>query len=279
MPIVGEDSGARPNFARIRPFLSPNARLADPSEDRPSVARTFPLSSPIASPAEPSDDNPNLARTCPSGPSSEKNGDSSLDRPIRKRTSPAASTISNSSARTTRFFMAPRGSALRERTYTYRRSPERRAQAAISTGGSRREGFDPNRACLEAVGSRRGADTGSARHRHGAVGSHFERIRDVVDEVATRRARIARQREPREGGEREVHGPPDAGFEHPPAPHGDAGGSSDVVYPLGLEQPPDPTLLDVHDPARSELDRRDRICRGANRLVEAQVGADLALKL
>ena len=28
MPSVGEASGASPNFARMRPFLSPNARLA-----------------------------------------------------------------------------------------------------------------------------------------------------------------------------------------------------------------------------------------------------------
>ena len=56
MPIVGDASGARPNFARMRPFLSPNARLALPSLDRPIVARTLPFSSPTASPAAPSEE-------------------------------------------------------------------------------------------------------------------------------------------------------------------------------------------------------------------------------
>ena len=208
MPSVGDASGARPNFARIRPFLSPNARLAEPSEDSPSVARTLPLSSPIASPAEPSADSPNRARTCPPGSSMEKNGDSSFDRPMRRRTLPAASTTSNSSARTTRFFMSE-DAAANSRRCAYRRLPEGPAQAAGRY--ETRYGVSiSTRSVVASSRSGRGVTPmpGPRGTCHRAVGRHRRTasVRSSV-EVPSRRARVAGQREPRQRRQRQVRWP------------------------------------------------------------------------
>ena len=97
---------------------------------------------------------------------------------------------------------------------------------------------------------------------------------DVGGPEPARRRDVAGQREPVERGEGGVGGPPDAGLEHPAAPHRDAPLAAQVVDAAGRQVAADPAGLDVDDLGRPELDGVGAHGLGRDRLVEAHRRAD-----
>ena len=132
---------------------------------------------------------------------------------------------------------------------------------------------------MEPIWPRRHADPGARGKAHRAVGRQLERFREVVVEVPGRSAGVAGQGEAGQGRQSQVQRTADPGLEHPSAPYGDAPFEAEVMDPFRLEDPSDPSLLDVHDPTGEELERGGRIGGRADRFVEAEIGPQERLQL
>ncbi len=104
------------------------------------------------------------------------------------------------------------------------------------------------------------------------------RLDEVLVEVAARLRRVSRQREAVERLEVDVHGPADPGLVHAARPDRDAARGGVPEDPDRLEEPADPPLLQVEDPAAAERDRRPRVGEVVDRLVEAERRRELLLQ-
>src|SRR5439155_609479 len=135
-----------------------------------------------------------------------------------------------------------------------------------------------NDGCLEPSPLRLHADARAGRYGYRAVGLEYERLGQVLGEVPVARARIARHRDPGQGGEREIRRPADAGLEHAPDPARGPLALRGVVDTARLEDAPDPTGLDVDDAAGAEPDRCLGVARRTDGLVEADRRAEPRLE-
>ena len=111
---------------------------------------------------------------------------------------------------------------------------------------------------------------GPVRHRHEAVRRLERAARRCPPRSSARRTRCRPASRSRAGvAIGDVVRPPDARLEHPAAPERDARRRGHLVDPERLAVPADAADLHVDDAARAEGDRRARVGRRADRLVEA----------
>ena len=106
-----------------------------------------------------------------------------------------------------------------------------------------------------------------------------ERIDDVFPIITPAGREIMGQGEIREGGEVKVVGPPDSRFEHPAAPHRDAGRPAMVVDRPGLDDAADPADLDIDDAAGAHLESRPGGRQREDAFIQAERRAHLLLEL
>src|ERR671923_2736372 len=139
--------------------------------------------------------------------------------------------------------------------------------------------LDPGGRPLEPRRIRLHADPRARGYGHRSAGAELEGFREVLGEVSSGRADVAGEGEVRHRSHGQVRGTPDARLEHPAAPDWDVLWGAHVVDALRLRDATHAALLDVDDPARSELDRRARVGGRTYRLVEAQIGSDQRLQL
>src|SRR5579863_2566135 len=123
-------------------------------------------------------------------------------------------------------------------------------------------------ATSRSVGNR---DLEIRRHRH-------LRLNDVLAPVARRGRHIAGQREVLKRRKRYVVRAPDAGLEHAAAPYRNSPLLRGVVHMDSFGESPHAAQLDVDDPARLHLDRRQRVAPVADRFVKADRRPHLLLQ-
>src|SRR5207342_480596 len=96
-----------------------------------------------------------------------------------------------------------------------------------------------------------------------------ERVGDVTHVIAAGCGRITREREARQGGQRDVTRAAKAGLQHPATPDRYPAGPAQVVDAPRLQVAADPARFDVDDSGGSQRERVGGSLRGRDRLVQA----------
>src|SRR5262245_15349781 len=126
---------------------------------------------------------------------------------------------------------------------------------------------------IEDVVNRLDAETGAVGDGEVPI-LEDERVGDVPRVITAGRRRIAWEREPGQGGKRDVACAAKPGLQHPAAPDRDPAGAAQVVDAPRLEIAADPTRFDVDDASSPQRERVGGGLRGCDRLVQADRRTD-----